>query len=38
VGRLFSHLRGPQACFLHQDKTADGRMSRFFKLVRRDAD
>ena len=27
-----------QLAFLHQDKTADGKQSRFFKFVRRDAE
>lgn len=33
---FFETFEDRQLAFLHQDKTADGNVSRFFKFVRRD--
>jgi hypothetical protein len=35
---FFHTFEDRKLAFLHQDKTADGRTSRFFKFIRRDAD
>ena len=34
---FFETFEDRKLAFLHQDKTADGRVSRFFKFVRREA-
>ena len=35
---FFETFEKSHLAFLHQDKTADGHTSRFFKLIRRDGD